>query len=416
VQPERRFLEALIERRTTFEDTVFYDVSAWCVPLAFDLIQADLPVNASEIADTSTKFSVPDGTLELQPDDVAAIIDGHGYYVPRTLYQLLQHEIIVKTAVTSFSIERAGQVVAFEPGALVVPFGLQADKRAKIQEILTLAAPQDGVRVLTPKTGLTREGADLGSAKFLAIERPKVLLIVGRGVKPSEAGEVWHLFDQRFRIPLTLCDVDDLNEAELPKYNVLVMVSGRYPSLTTSVREKLKGWIEGGGTFLSIGTACEFVADQKWGDIQLVTKTPESSQRRPFALAQDDSAKKRITGAILQTNVDVTHPLAFGLSATLPVMRDHVICLQPAKDAYSTPLVYSSKVLLSGYVSPENIDTIRDTAAVITRPMGKGRVIVIADDPNYRAFWYGTNRLFWNAIFFGPLVRGATVTETDEHD
>jgi len=195
-----------------------------------------------------------------------------------------------------------------------------------------------------------------------------------------------------------------------------VMVSGRYPSITSSLREKLKAWIENGGTFLSIGTACEFVADQKWGDIQLISKSADSSERRPFALAQDDAAKKRITGAIVQTSVDVTHPLAYGLRATLPVMRDHVTCVQPARDPYSTPLIYSSRPLLSGYVSPENLDAISDSAAVIARTVGKGRVIVIVDDPNYRAFWYGTNRLFWNSIFFGPLVRGTTVTETDEHE
>ena len=305
---------------------MFYDVSAWCVPLAFDLIQADLTVNAAEIADMSAKFTVSSGSFELQPEDVAAIIDGHGYYTPRTLYQLLNAGIIVKVAMQAFSIDSANAAVSFEAAPSLCLWDCNLTS-ATAQQILNTAAQQDGVRISTTKTGLTREGADLGSAKFVVVERPKLLLIVGRGAKASEAGEVWHLMDRRFRIPLTICDVDDLSEAELSNYNVLVMVSGRYPSIASSMREKLKAWIENGGTFLSIGTACEFVADQKWGDIQLLSKSGDSPERRPFALAQDDAAKKRITGAIVQTTVDVTHPLAFGLRATLPVIRDHIACI-----------------------------------------------------------------------------------------
>jgi len=416
VQPERLFLQALIERRTSFEDSVFYDVSAWCVPLAFDLVQADLAVNAAELADMSAKLTVPSTSCELQPDDVAAIIDWHGYYAAKVLYELLKEEIIVKVAMQGFSIDMAGNSVALEPGSLLVPLGLQPDKRATIQAILNRATQSDGIHVYTTKTGLTGDGVDLGSSKFITVDRPRVLLLVGRGVKPSEAGEIWHLMDQRFGIPITLVDLDDLNDADLSKYNVVTMVSGRYAGLGTSSREKLKAWIESGGTFVAIGTACEFVADQKWADIQVASKPAESSERRAYAVAQDDAAAKRITGAILQTNVDVTHPVAFGLRGTLPVMRDHTTYLQKPKDPYSTPLVYSSKPLLSGYVSPENLQAIADSPAVIARQMSKGRLIVIADDPNYRAFWYGSNRLFWNAIFFGPLVRGTTVTETDDHE
>jgi hypothetical protein len=35
---------------------------------------------------------------------------------------------------------------------------------------------------------------------------------------------------------------------------------------------------------------------------------------------------------------------------------------------------------------------------------GSGKVIVMTDNPNFRAFWYGTNKLFLNAIFFGSTI------------
>ena len=36
--------------------------------------------------------------------------------------------------------------------------------------------------------------------------------------------------------------------------------------------------------------------------------------------------------------------------------------------------------------------------------MGRGRVVMFADNPNFRGAWYGTNKLFLNAIFFGNLI------------
>ena len=33
--------------------------------------------------------------------------------------------------------------------------------------------------------------------------------------------------------------------------------------------------------------------------------------------------------------------------------------------------------------------------------IGKGKIIYFTDNTNFRAFWYGTNKLLMNAIFFG---------------
>jgi hypothetical protein len=36
--------------------------------------------------------------------------------------------------------------------------------------------------------------------------------------------------------------------------------------------------------------------------------------------------------------------------------------------------------------------------------LGSGRVIAFTDNTNFRAFWYGTNKLFMNAIYFSKLM------------
>src|SRR5690606_2668126 len=41
-QPQFRLINALFEKRTTFTDSLFYDVSTWTLPLAFNLPYAEL--------------------------------------------------------------------------------------------------------------------------------------------------------------------------------------------------------------------------------------------------------------------------------------------------------------------------------------------------------------------------------------
>jgi hypothetical protein len=62
---------------------------------------------------------------------------------------------------------------------------------------------------------------------------------------------------------------------------------------------------------------------------------------------------------------------------------------------------YTSEPLLSGYVSEERLEQLRGSAAALADELGRGTVTLIMDDPDFRGFWYGTDRLLLNAVFFG---------------
>jgi hypothetical protein len=51
-------------------------------------------------------------------------------------------------------------------------------------------------------------------------------------------------------------------------------------------------------------------------------------------------------------------------------------------------------------------DLIKNSAVINVDQLGKGRIISIVDNLNFRAFWYGTSKIFMNAIFFGEVIRG----------
>jgi hypothetical protein len=123
---------------------------------------------------------------------------------------------------------------------------------------------------------------------------------------------------------------------------------------------------------------------------------------------------QQMSGAIFGAEIDPTHPLAFGYHQPIvSLFKANKVFMEKSKNPYATPFYYKDKPLLSGWVSKENYDALKNSAAVIVSTVGNGRVINIADNPNFRAFWLGGSKLFMNAIFFGRNIDAAS-GRTDE--
>ena len=280
-------------------------------------------------------------------------------------------------------------------------------------------AGRDGVAVYATATGLTPSGIDLGSSSFKRVTKPKVLLVTGGST--YEVGEVWHLLDQRFSMPVTLVADRQMSRVNLTEYTVIVLVSGSYDAMSSSGIAKLSSFVEAGGTIVATGTSIEWLNKNKIIETAFRHEAAGSdaddrsapAPRRPYAEASVDAALRLVRGSIFQTRVDHTHPVGYGYApqAALPVFRNNRVFLEPSKNVYATPVVYEADPLLAGYVSEENLAKIAGSASVVVVRRGQGRAILIAENPNLRAFWYGTNRLFLNSLFFGPLVRNPTDAE-----
>jgi len=115
-------------------------------------------------------------------------------------------------------------------------------------------AAEDAVDVHVIRSGLTPAGIDLGSPSLRPLVRPRPLLLVGRGVSTSEAGEVWHLLDQRMDIEVTLVDIDVVGRVDLDRYTHVILVDGNYGALSDGFVASLKRWIEAGAGI--IGGCC----------------------------------------------------------------------------------------------------------------------------------------------------------------
>ena len=232
-------------------------------------------------------------------------------------------------------------------------------------------------------------------------------MLIGPGTSSYEAGEVWHLLDSKVGLPITKVSTDNVGRIDWANYNTLILPSGFYTSLGESNVDRIKQWVREGGTLITIRNATSWAISSKFVNEKLAERPQRKApDRMDYVTAGDFGASNAIGGSMYMTDVDITHPLAFGYtSRELPVYRNHNIFMAPSSNPYSTVVKYTENPLLSGYIHPDNLKGIGGTASLITSGMGRGNVILFADNPNFRGMWYGTNKLFLNAIFLGSLAR-----------
>ena len=115
----------------------------------------------------------------------------------------------------------------------------------------------------------------------------------------------------------------------------------------------------------------------------------------------DYNGAQVIGGAIFEAKIDRTHPINFGYkNDKIALFRNTTIFMKPSKDSYNNPIQYTERPILSGYISKPNLDSIANTVPLQIKRLGRGKVVAFTDNTNFRAFWYGTNKLLMNAIFF----------------
>lgn len=402
-QPQYRLIKAMFERRTSFQDSLFYDISTWTLPLAFGV---DYRAGGSrDLALLESRFSkedIPVGNVTGPSNPYAYIFEWHEYYSPKMLYTLLSAGYKVQVAHASFN--SGGET--FKRGSLVVPVSVQPDEADSIHQLMEKLASSNSIHVFATSTGLDYAGKSLGSPTFSVLKEPKIAMLVDNGVRSYDAGEIWHLLDQRYNIPMTLLPVDLVNRADLDRYNTLIMVSGNYGSINEQGQERLKRWVQDGGTIVAFGSALRFLNGAGLGSFTTINQDEKDSlQQKRYADLSETSGAQEIGGAIFNARVDLTHPLLYGYyHETMPLFKNDELFLTPSKNPFANPIMFTVDPLLSGYISDPNLDMLQNSSAAGIHAMGQGRIIGFNTNLNFRAFWYGTNKVFLNALFFGREI------------
>ncbi|WP_288955971.1 M14 family zinc carboxypeptidase [uncultured Polaribacter sp.] len=394
-QKNQRLVKAMFDVRTTFKDSLFYDVSAWTFNLAFGVDYAD-NVSLSKAGGEITDLKMKTGSVSFR-SDYGYLMPWNEYYTPKVLNAVLQKGIRAKVSMKNF--KNGGN--SYEYGTIFIPVQHQKLNAGDLYQFLEKLAKESHVSITGVSTGLN-DGIDLGSNNFRALTKPKVAMLVGDGIAGNDSGEIWHLFDQRFDMHITRIDTRYFSRVDISKYTHIIIPSS---SLEKSAVEKIKTWVRNGGVLVGYKNTARWLSSNKMISLQFDKTKIDTIKGVSFENRSLQSGAQYIGGAIFEAKIDRSHPINFGYkNDKIALFRNSTLFIKADKRSYNNPIQYTSSPLLSGYISKENAKVIKNTVPFKVQRMGRGRVVVFTDNTNFRAFWYGTNKLLMNAIFFGDKM------------
>ena len=393
-QKNSRLINAMLENRTKFKDSLFYDVSAWSFLHSFDLEYSDLILKEET---NSFNFNKPKGKI-ISKSDYAYLFSWDDYYTPKALYKLLKNNLRVKVATEKFEINDN----KFDYGTILIPLKNQTKSVEEINRILDEITSFSGINFYGINSSKTT-GIDLGSNSFKNINIPKIGLIVGDGVTSYDAGEIWHLLDTRYEIPVTKIKSSSLQKIDLEKYNTMIFVNGTH-NYNKSTVKSLKNWVENGGNLIGFRNTIKWLNKNNFISVNLKVNKPEVKNINYINKSKFYGAQLT-SGAIFNTSLDLSHPINYGFyKNNLSIFRNTNIYIENDSLSFN-PIKYTKRnTLISGYISKENYKSIKDSRPFVNFKIKKGNINIFSDNTNFRGFWYGTNKLMMNAIFFSNIM------------
>jgi hypothetical protein len=403
-QTEYRFIRSLFEPVTEFTDSIFYDTSTWVLPMAFNLNCTPITILKEMEGLTGkeiTSAPVTPGNHNSALNPYAWLFEWNEYYSPKALYYLQNKGLKARVATEKFVYDDGNLKKTFSAGTIIVPVSGQPVSADDLYILMQNTVKECGITVYGVQTGMTKEGIDLGSSKITVLEKPSVVAIVGDGTNSSDAGEIWHMLDTRFNMPVTMITAARFNSADLDRYNVLVITGS--PDIGSAGLENIRAWNRNGGTIIGYENGNSWLAKNKFAEIEFIPVVPDTKKDGVYLNKSADSQVKQIPGSIFQTKLDLTHPLCYGYTRDImPVFKSTATVAKKDPNIYNNPIQYTNAPLLSGYCTKENIERIKGTPFASVHG---SRIISLYDNTNFRAYWYGTNKVFMNAIFFGQIIR-----------
>ena len=399
-QQEYRMVRTIFETHHTFVDSIFYDVSTWTVPLAFSMNYAELNSTAGLIGEKVEQIEA--SSFEAPPvSDFAYLFELKDFYSYKFLYRLLAESIQVRVGDTPFKIEVNGKQRDFNYGTVMIPVSGQRFDKQQLHRLVAEAAKDVPIEALSVGNGWGNP-IDLGSPRFKVVTLPKIALLWGQGASTDGVGAIWHLLDQRMKMPATLLEYSLVGSVDLSQYNVIV-ICGNF-RFEASAIDKLKVWAENGtNTIIGIGQAFRTLNEIGVTNINTLKRAERaiSSTYLDLSTRIDTDPNASISGVILESYMDKSHPIAYGIGANaINTIKTSTNIFSKPTGKYMSPAYYKKSPLLSGGMTAKNLELLSETPSVLA----SRNAIYFADDPCYRAHWFGSMRLLMNSFFFRELM------------
>ena len=419
------FIRKQEERRKMRLNDQIYDITAWNLPMLFDV---ELVTSATAVGVKATPVPSQYGAPMPARTLAAAKV---GYLMPwgsgaaALAAEALQQGLKIRSVGGAFTHNGRRYPIGT---AFVRNIENPADLNAK----LTALAQRHGAELVPIDSSWVDEGTSLGSNDVQALKAPKVLLVWDTPTNTLSAGWTRFTLERRFGQNVTAVRTSSLGRANFNDYDVIVMPSGNFAgTINEAVLNRVKDWLRGGGTLVTMAEATRWATGASVG---LLDTTGLLKDGRPDvpppsggaggsggaaaagakpgetfdydkAIQPDRERPASQPGAILRVTLDTNHWLTAGSDAETQVMIEGNRVFAPLKlNSGRNVGVYATKdqLIASGLIWPEAQDILVQKAFLMHQPFGQGHVIGFAEDPNYRAFTESTMLLFMNAVLLGP--------------
>ena len=415
------FLDAQEDRRTRGLDHELYDVTAWSLPVMFN-------VDSTECANRPNLSGDAVTADEPMPAEAAASAR-FGYVIPwtdagqaRLVAALAADGVPMRTAASEFTI----QGETFPAGSVVIA---RASAPAHLFSLMRLHARTIGAVYAGLDTSWTEDGPNFGSSQFADIVAPRIAMAWGEGTDPNSAGGLRYVLERRYGLPVTVIRAATLARVDLSGFDVILLPEQRGGGYAAEIGEtgaaSLSRFAQAGGTLIALGDATRFITDP---DINLLPLRRERAADTPTgngagetalvpgSVIEDDGALQAALeprnarpdtapGALLNVTANADAFLSAGYSqgAAAMVTGSDIYTAVPLDEA-DTVLRFAGPdtLVASGHLWEENIAQTAYKPFLVSRRTGAGFVVAFTQDPTARGYQEGLDLALLNAVILAP--------------
>lgn len=421
-QPSRFLLKALIEPRAVMPDrfideerlrkehrlpSEIYDVTAWSLPLSFDLAGSAIAGGLPPLSDWSGPARGEIREIG-SGEPYAYLVDYSQNGAPAVAAALLADGFRVEIAEKEL---RAGGV-SFSRGTYVVRV---APNGGELRQKLQASLARCGVIAYATPTGYTENSIDLGSDHVRRLRSPEIAVLMDTPVSSTSYGAVRWLLEQQYGIPFTPIRVSSVADCDLRLYRTIVIPDSAGDSLGRVLgdagAQKLRRWTEMGGTLVGVGGACEMLLGDtfklsggkvmstfKKGSVEPPPKKKDEKVEEPEVETEPPST---IPGAFYEAALDTLDWLTAGYGESVPVYLNSKLVLDWPTQTNRCVARFPKSPKIAGFSWEIDDRRLEGKAYLVRADIEDGCVILFADEPYFRGYLRGLDRLFLNAVFNG---------------
>ncbi|KGJ96940.1 M14 family metallopeptidase [Colwellia psychrerythraea] len=281
----------LEERQKTLRDgsSIMYDSTAWNLSMMYGLAALEVPQHMTK---NLVAFVKPaSGDIKNIDNAIAYIVDGASDasvgYAARLMEQNVKVRILDKQGLFNKH--------SFNRGSIVVYLYDNTLEEKSLLTLIKQAAQDTGVQVKAINQGLGESDLpDIGGEYFKLLEQPQIALLSQNGINVEDLGSIWHMIDTQLGVRHSHLSHELLNDMDLRQYNVIVVPSRYYGTLSKSNISLLENWVKNGGSLIVNGNSAKQLANEEdFSQVKLLSDTFEHAADYNTALYREWLAQQK---------------------------------------------------------------------------------------------------------------------------